>query len=163
VTIAALPGEAANLCPPWAFDPANRTERPRTRGKWQPIWIPAHAQPQPGFEVLVHDILAQLAVAFYERIRWPIPIQAKLPDPGLKRHPFRRKLLTSDFFLPEYNLVIEIYSGYSKRRARRKRRFLIRASQLYGVRYLLLTPREWNILLSDESRLIDWIYFASAA
>jgi len=112
----------------------------------------------PGFERFVADILTRLGIDWaYEPLLIPIKWYVRLPDPNMRRRPRQRRLICSDFFLPSYNLVIEIYSGHNRRSARRKLRHLQRISRQHGLSFLLLTPVEHEQLQANPALLRTWI------
>jgi len=150
--------ELSYHCPMWAFDRKNPDQRPRTGGKWQPMWVGQHGQkPMPGFETYVDQLLRDLlqVLALYEPLRVALP-RRKRASGGNRQ----RRFMCNDFFLPEYELLIEIYSGCSERAASRKLHRLQRANRMTGIRYLLLTPKEWALLIANPDLLGVWIYQA---
>lgn len=135
---------AAEHCPSWAFNPRDRSSRhQRTNGDQQPIWRPVNGRaPMAGFETFVADILTNLRVTWvYEALTVP-----------LNRHS-----VCNDFFLPDYNMLIEIYSGYNEHTKNRKHYYLERISYLYGASFLLLIPSNWDQLKADPNLLATWI------
>ena len=145
--------------PDWAFNRRKRSLRPRTGGRWQPIWLPGNGPtPKPGFEALVCEILETLGIiVFHERLETPIPRFPIVPELNIRLRP-RRQIICCDFFLPEYNMIIEIYSGNSMSSINEKRLRLRRISRMYNLRCLLLTPAEWEQLEQDPSIIIDWLH-----
>lgn len=113
----------------------------------------------PGFERFVADLLTELGITWvYEPLTIPLPRCAKVPDPFLK-HERKVRLVRNDFYLPDQELIIEIYSGESKDSRNRKSRRLIRMFELYRIPFLLLTTEEWNQLLSELEDLRPQLLF----
>jgi hypothetical protein len=153
----------SHLCPPWAFDPVNPDKRPETGSIWQPVWDPIQgSEPMPGFEVFVARLLTQVGILWvYEPFLVPIPRPVQLPDPTLK-HFRHHHLLRNDFYLPDLDFIIEVFSGYSESRWEQKHRHLERMSELYGIPYLLLTVQDWELLKQTPSLLQQWLGLSPA-
>lgn len=156
--LATAPISHSYPCPEWAFDPANRGLRPRTGGRWQPIWWPkTHREPLPGYETDVATVLTNLEISWiYEPLMVPIRLHQNLADPNLKRRR-KRRFLVPDFYLPDYDCFIEVYEGASPHSRHTKHRRLIRMSRLHHKRFLLITREDEFILRDHPELLLEWL------
>jgi len=158
---ARLDGVQDYHCPPWAFDRKNPDKRPRTGGKWQPMWDPkSNTGPMDEYGHFVDSLLEQLGIKrIYEPLMVPIRYNRQ-PWVDKRR---RRRWVRNDFYLPELRFIIEVYCGHSNSTLAEKRSKLRKLYRLHRIPYLLLTPTEWKVLQENPNLLRVWIDQAISA